>query len=161
MSRSALVDQALAQVRNLALELRPSMLDDLGLASALRWYVDRQARRAGLAVHFDLPVGPTGLVAEQETVCYRIVQEAVTNVIRHAQAKSLTVAMRRTEKGVQLLVRDDGLGFDVATTRARAVHRGQPGGAGHGGAGHVGRWHAGDPFGTWQWDNRQGELLKQ
>lgn len=119
-----IVDQTLQQVRNLSLDLRPSLLDDLGLVAALEWYVDRQAQRVGFVGHFtatphDLRVDPA-----LETVCFRVVQEALTNVVRHAQAQRVWVAVERSDSELHLQVRDDGVGFDVLSARERAVRGG-------------------------------------
>jgi signal transduction histidine kinase len=118
----AIVDQALQQVRSLSLDLRPSLLDDLGLVAALRWYLDRQGQRAGLAVEF--VADPPGLraAAELETACFRVAQEALTNIVRHAQAQRVWVELRQNEAELQMRIRDDGKGFDVAAARQRAVH---------------------------------------
>lgn len=118
-----IVEQTLQQVRNLSLDLRPSMLDDLGVVSALRWYIDRQAQRGGFEAEFtaDLPV--ERLPSEMETTCFRIVQEALTNVIRHAQAKHVWVSLRRTEGVLELQINDDGIGFDVDAVLERMAGR--------------------------------------
>src|SRR6266511_883496 len=86
-----IINRALQQVRELAFDLRPSLLDDLGLVAALRWYVDREAQRAGLMS--EVVAGPvdTRLPPELETACFRIAQEALTNVVRHAQARQVWV----------------------------------------------------------------------
>ena len=80
-----IVDRAIQQVRNLSLDLRPSMLDDLGLAAALRWLVDRQAQRAGLVAHFSVQSSGAHLPPDLATACFRVAQEALTNVMRHAR----------------------------------------------------------------------------
>src|SRR5262249_28752379 len=118
----ALVDQIIAQVRNLSLDLRPSMLDDLGLAPALEWYVDYQARRLNVVAHLDAGLGDTRLPAHLETACFRLVQEALTNVGRHAQAKEVWVRLRLDQEYLLLEVRDDGVGFDVTAAWQRATH---------------------------------------
>jgi signal transduction histidine kinase len=117
----AIVDQALQQVRNLSLDLRPSLLDDLGLVAALRWYLDRQAQRAGYKA--ELITQPPGLRASPnlETVCFRVVQEALTNIARHAQAKYVTVKLRQTDTELELQIDDDGTGFDVGAARQLAA----------------------------------------
>jgi signal transduction histidine kinase len=117
----AIVDHTLQQVRNLSVDLRPSLLDDLGLVAALEWYVDRQAKRVGFVGHCvadpqDLRVDPT-----VETVCFRVAQEALTNIARHAQATEVWVDLRRREQTLFLLVRDDGIGFDVSAARERVI----------------------------------------
>jgi signal transduction histidine kinase len=118
----AIVDHALQQVRTLSVDLRPSLLDDLGLVVALEWYVDRQAQRVGFVGHCvanppDLRVDPT-----VEIVCFRVVQEALTNIARHAQAKQVWVDLQRRERTLVLLIRDDGIGFDVSAARERVSH---------------------------------------
>lgn len=118
----AVVERALQQVRNISLDLRPSLLDDLGLAAALRWYVDSQARRAGLAASFSVTPSDLRLAADLETDCFRAAQEALTNVIRHAHATRVDVGLHSTGHGVRLTVRDNGVGFDVARTLERAGH---------------------------------------
>jgi signal transduction histidine kinase len=117
----AMVDQAIQQVRNLSLDLRPSLLDDLGLVAALRWYLDRQAQRVGYTA--ELIVDPPGIRASAslETACFRVVQEALTNIARHAQARNVRVELRRPRTELELLISDDGVGFDVAAARQRAA----------------------------------------
>lgn len=120
---STVIDQTLHYVRDLSLELRPSMLDDLGLVPAVRWYLSRQAERAGwkLDVQADESLSPPQSVA---IACYRVIQEAVTNIIRHSNATSVSVALRRHEGDLLLLVRDNGSGFEVQKALAEAT-RGQ------------------------------------
>ncbi|MEJ5199831.1 MAG: sensor histidine kinase, partial [Anaerolineae bacterium] len=110
----AVVERALQQVRNIALDLRPSLLDDLGLVPALRWYVDNQARRVGLAASFTATPADLRLPPHLETHCFRMAQEAITNVIRHAHATRMDVILNSTGHGVRLIVRDNGVGFNVA-----------------------------------------------
>jgi signal transduction histidine kinase len=117
-----IVERTLEQVRNLSLALRPSMLDDIGLSAALRWYLDRQAQRAGLAVQATLDPLTQPLDPDVETACFRLVQEAVTNVVRHARARSIRVTMCQTGMALELAIRDDGAGFDVAAAKERAAH---------------------------------------
>jgi PAS domain S-box-containing protein len=112
-----LVERVLQQVRELSLGLRPSLLDDLGLAAALRWFVDRQARRAGWTGHVDAHGLDHRFSAEIEIACFRIVQEAVTNVVRHAEARHVEVSARETDGGIAIAVRDDGRGMDICSTR--------------------------------------------
>lgn len=112
----------LEQVRDLSLDLRPSLLDDLGLVPALRWYSDRQSRRAGLSVQFQSESLEADLPVDVRITCFRIVQEALTNVVRHAQAQHVVVGLRQRERELELTVRDDGLGFDVDQALERASH---------------------------------------
>jgi PAS domain S-box-containing protein len=114
------VHQAVEQVRSLSLDLRPSSLGLLGLESALRVYLDRHARRAGLTLEFTSSLAGRRFAPTLETVCFRIVQEAVTNVLRHARASRCWVELR-IDGEVQLAVRDNGVGFDVTTARQGAL----------------------------------------
>jgi PAS domain S-box-containing protein len=116
----ALVDKAVEQVRDLTLDLRPPMLDDLGLIATLRWYADREAQRAGLVSHFVIKSAGTRLASECATACYRVVQEAVTNVIRHARARQVWIEFHEEAKEVRLTVRDDGVGFNPDLIESRA-----------------------------------------
>lgn len=113
------VDRALEQVRSLSLDLRPSLLDDLGLVATLRWYVARQARAASFTIHFSADEPAGRLSAVLETVCFRIAQEALTNIVRHARASEVWVQLR-CDAELCLSIRDDGVGFDLAQTEARA-----------------------------------------
>ena len=109
-----IVDEALDRVRELSLNLRPSLLDNLGLASALRWYVDRYARRSGIVADLKSDVEDgCRLRVELETACFRIVQEALTNVARHAQATHVSVRLTRVNGNLDLRISDNGVGFAV------------------------------------------------
>jgi two-component system sensor histidine kinase UhpB len=111
------IQSTLERVRQLSLSLRPPQLDDLGLAAALRSHLDRQARVAGLAPHFDASDAPHELSPDTETACFRVAQEAITNVLRHAQARNLWVRLYDDGGRLALSVRDDGSGFDVRAVR--------------------------------------------
>ena len=117
---TAVVTGLLDQVRGLALDLRPPMLDDLGLVQTLRWYLDQQLRPAGLAAQLRVRGLTTRLPPAVETVCFRVAQEALTNSIRHAQAQQVIVTLHTGGGEVQLAICDDGVGFDVARARAAA-----------------------------------------
>lgn len=116
-----IVERLIEQVRNLSLDLRPSILDDLGLVPALRWYVSRLKQEAEIAVQFVADSLDHRLSVEIETACFRIAQEALTNVVRHAKARQVTVELRQKEKELQLTTSDDGIGFDVKSANERAV----------------------------------------
>lgn len=122
-----IVEDALQQVRRLALALRPSMLDDLGLESALRWMANQQAEHSGFTVQFNIVPMETRLAPEIETACFRIVQETLTNIARHARAKHVTIELRREDDMLMMAVQDDGCGFDVSEARARAARGGSIG----------------------------------
>ncbi len=107
----ALVDQALAHTRDFAVELWPTVLDDLGLEPALRSLASRHTRD-GLACHVCAEcVGRMAFAIE--TACFRIAQEAITNVERHAGATRVDVVLRRIGDELELEIRDNGTGFDV------------------------------------------------
>lgn len=121
----SVIDEALKQVRQMSIDLRPSHLDDLGLSSALRWYIDRYARRSGSAVQFadEQPLDAPRLRRDLETACFRVVQEALTNVARHASARSILVRIVRNNGDLALNIEDDGDGFDVdAVSRYAGVN---------------------------------------
>ncbi len=115
-----IVDDALQQVRRLALALRPSMLDDLGLSAALQWIAKQTSERSGFAVTFHAERLEVRLAPEIETACYRIVQEALTNVSRYAQATQVAIDFYQDGESLVLNVKDNGLGFDVTAMRERA-----------------------------------------
>ena len=106
------VERAMGLVRDLSRELRPTVLDDLGLGAALRSYLDRQAEVSGLIP--DVIIDPADLRAapDVETACFRVVQEAVTNVMRHARATRVCVELRQCDSELKLVIRDNGIGFD-------------------------------------------------
>jgi signal transduction histidine kinase len=97
------------------------MLDDLGLEPALRWYTRQQAGLTGLQAAFEADTLKDRLDPVIETACFRVAQEALTNVSRHADARSLTVTLRQEDDRLHLVVRDDGVGFDVGAQRQQAV----------------------------------------
>ena len=112
----ALAVQIGQEVRSLAVQLRPSVLDDLGLLLALSNYVEQWSARAHIAVdlHSDgLDVGRLSLAVE--TTLYRLVQEALTNVLKHAEASQVSVIIERRADEVRLIVEDDGVGFSAPT----------------------------------------------
>ncbi len=106
-----LVDGALQTVKRIATELRPAVLDDLGLADALEWQTQEVARHADLAFSFSARPRPLTLERERSTAVFRICQEALTNVIRHAHATRVSVRLTRRADTVSLRVEDDGVGI--------------------------------------------------
>ena len=122
-----LAAQTLDEVRKLALELRPSVLDDLGLVAALRQYVRSTEERSGLAAQLTIigwDEGDPRLPAEVETALFRIAQEALTNAIRHAKATTVQVRLRSTVGAVTLEVRDDGVGMAAVPAHEAGEHLG-------------------------------------
>jgi signal transduction histidine kinase len=122
-----LAAQTLDEVRKLALELRPSVLDDLGLVAALRQYVRSTEERSGLPIHVWI-VGwddsDARLPPEMETALFRIAQEALTNTIRHARASSVQLRLRRDTRAVTLEICDDGVGLESGTPPRAGEHLG-------------------------------------
>jgi PAS domain S-box-containing protein len=116
----SILDQILQQVREISLDLRPPLLDDLGLAPALRWALDRCAQRAGLSAEFYADPNLQHADSEIETACFRVALEALTNITRHAKAQKVIMELRRSENALHLIVRDDGIGFDIADAAKRA-----------------------------------------
>ncbi|MGP0066577.1 MAG: PAS domain S-box protein [Isosphaeraceae bacterium] len=117
----AIVDDALNRVRGMALDLRPALLDDLGLVAALQWYVERHARRTNLEGRFIADPEDLRAAPEVETACFRVAQEALTNIARHARASRFSVELLQLNHGLELIVRDDGCGFDPAEAMVRAA----------------------------------------
>ena len=116
----AVIERLLQEARQLSLDLRPPLLDDLGLVPALRWCLDQQAQRADLRVEFFADPALERVDAAIETACFRVAQEALTNVVRHARAQTVSVELHRTPEALHLVVRDDGIGFDVMTAEQGA-----------------------------------------
>jgi len=106
-----LVVATLQDVRRLAVELRPTALDDFGLAAALERLTEGFAEQTGAAVEFESQLGDERLPEEIETALYRIVQEALTNVIKHAHAERVRIALRKSDGLVTARIEDDGRGF--------------------------------------------------
>ena len=113
----ALVVATLQDVRRLAVELRPAALDDFGLVSALERLTETFAEQTGLAVDFESALGSDRLPSDTETALFRIVQESLTNVVKHAQAQRVSISLTREGGFVTAVIEDDGTGFDAANTR--------------------------------------------
>jgi signal transduction histidine kinase len=109
-----LIDGLIGQVRALSLDLRPPLLDEMGLAPALEGYLHAVSARSGLAIRPQIDSNLALAAVDREIAVFRIVQEAVTNALRHANATSLDVSLTAATDGVAICVRDDGNGFDAA-----------------------------------------------
>jgi signal transduction histidine kinase len=116
-----LVVSTLQNVRRLAVELRPSALDDFGLGPALERLVATLREQSNLAVDLEARLGDERLPAEAETALYRIAQEALTNVVKHAAASHVSITLVRKQRSAVVVVEDDGRGFETDTTRADAL----------------------------------------
>jgi signal transduction histidine kinase len=110
-------------IHTLAYQLHPSVLEELGLAEALRAECERRGRRGGIAVSLDLCALPNALRHDAALSLFRVAQEALTNAIRHSEAQVVTVTLRTIEDGLLLAVGDDGVGFE-AERPGRARHLG-------------------------------------
>jgi len=109
---SNIVDRAIQQVRTMSHLLHPPLLDEVGLLSALSWYVDGLTKRSGIETSLDVePRDFPRLGAEVETAVFRIVQEALTNVFRHSEASKVWITMAQREGRIVVAVRDDGKGI--------------------------------------------------
>jgi PAS domain S-box-containing protein len=121
---SAIIDRAIQQVRTLSHLLHPPLLDEVGLLSALSWYVEGLSKRSGLETSLEVhPDDFPRLTTEVETAIFRIVQEALTNVFRHADAHKVWITLTRTDKRICVAVRDDGkgIGKKIAELRPDSV----------------------------------------
>jgi signal transduction histidine kinase len=107
-----LVVATLQDVRRLAVELRPKVLDDFGLVPALERLTESFAEQTGIVVHFESGLGDERLDPAVETALYRIVQESLTNVVKHAAARSVSIVLARKPDTVAIVIEDDGHGFD-------------------------------------------------
>lgn len=104
--------RALEEMRKSILDLRPSALDDLGLAPAIRWYAESRLKPAGLNVHWDAPREPDHLPEPTAIALFRITQEAITNTVKHAQAHQVWIRISCEDSVIAIEVQDDGRGFD-------------------------------------------------
>lgn len=123
----ALVDEMLIRVRSLAQSLRPPMLDDLGLVPTLNWHVAEYRARTEIAVELRHDGFHRRFAPEVEIAVYRIFQEALTNIARHAHAKLARAWFEYRESTIHLAIEDDGAGFDTASTFARSSGSGLSG----------------------------------
>ena len=115
----ALVGELQARVREMSLQLRPSILDDLGLLPALMWHFERFTRLTGVRVNCrHMGVEETRFPQEVETAAYRVAQEALTNVDRHARVHEVTVRLWAVQENLGLEIEDQGVGFDATSVLA-------------------------------------------
>ena len=112
---------ALQDVRRLAVELRPAVLDDFGLVAALERLTEAFAEQTGIRVDFHSALGEKRLPGEVETALYRVVQESLTNIVKHANARSVSISVARRDSAVAAVIEDDGAGFDQRAVREGGV----------------------------------------
>ncbi|PWT76962.1 MAG: hypothetical protein C5B46_00490 [Proteobacteria bacterium] len=109
----ALLDSTVAAVRRIAMELRPLMLDDLGLIATIEWLASDFSARTGIKLNLDLPETEMALDPEVSTALFRVLQESLTNVARHSGADRVEVKLMLSASEARLRVRDNGSGFDA------------------------------------------------
>src|SRR5579863_5309959 len=116
-----MLDDSVGVVRNMALLLRPSMLDDLGLVPALQWQAREVSKRTGVRVKVAAESVSEELPEEHKTCIYRIVQEALHNIVKHADARDVKVTVRQEVDRIWLAIQDDGKGFDTQMERGMGL----------------------------------------
>jgi PAS domain S-box-containing protein len=116
----ALVESAIREVRSLAYSLRPQILDDLGLPQALGWLVERARERTGVAAVAQVTIPDVSIDPVTSAACFRIAQEALTNVARHSHASRVIVSLAADARSLVLRIEDDGEGFDLDAVHNRA-----------------------------------------
>jgi signal transduction histidine kinase len=110
-----LIDESLAEARTISYLLHPPLLDDIGIASAARWYLDGFAKRSGIEVSADIPDSATRMPREIELALFRVLQESLTNIHRHAKSSSAEVSLQVLKDRAVLRVRDRGKGIPSET----------------------------------------------
>jgi len=121
---SKLIDQGIDLKRRIIENLRPSLLDHLGLASAVQWYVDEACKSANLECNLRIADNLERMPADLEIALYRLVQESVTNIVKHAKARRIDVTVERVAKGLNVVIADDGAGIqdlEAAKTRSHGL----------------------------------------
>ncbi|MBE7542169.1 MAG: ATP-binding protein [Bryobacteraceae bacterium] len=116
-----LAEQTMKTVRDLAMGLRPSILDDFGLGPAIEWQAREFSRRTGVPAHVEVNGSLNGLTEGDRTSLFRIVQEALTNITKHASASEIRIALTAGDQGVMLRVEDNGKGMDPQDARGRGL----------------------------------------
>lgn len=120
-SAMQMADEAIQTVRGLAMELRPALLDQLGLEAALKWQLDEFTRRTGISTALEVSSECPNVDGQFSISAYRIIQEALTNSWRHSGANRILVTLRATDRAFEAVVEDNGRGFDPVEARARSV----------------------------------------
>lgn len=116
--------RTLEEIRKLTLDLRPTVLDDLGLIPAIRWYAENRLKPQGVKVQLETAGIERRLPPELETALFRVAQEAVANIARHAEAENVVISLSFSQSSVVIEVEDDGKGFDLAAV-SRTVDKGR------------------------------------
>jgi signal transduction histidine kinase len=116
-----LATAALEELRRIIYDLRPTILDDLGLVSAIRWYARTHLESQGIQVGLHVPEEDIGLPEETATTLFRISQEAINNILRHAKANTAIITLTPCRETVCLEIKDDGVGFDINSLSTEAA----------------------------------------
>ena len=116
------LEQALASKSRIIEELRPTLLDNLGLVAALRWLTEESARSSGMDVEHRFPSDPLPTLGPQSIALFRLVQEALSNVLRHARARKVVIEMTKERDCLVLGIRDDGIGISPEHLRSIESH---------------------------------------
>lgn len=122
-----MIDGMIRQARDIALGLRPPLLDEAGLVAALDQHLKTLGGRSGVRIELDAEQGDGNVPPEMSLTVFRLVQEAVNNALRHAQATTIRVTLRDDSDALHLTIEDDGVGFDreaVAQRTKRGEHLG-------------------------------------
>jgi signal transduction histidine kinase len=114
-----LIDRLAEEVRSLSAELRPGMLDDLGLCAAIEWHVGRFSERTAIPCELSLPEDDSAVSPVHATAVYRILQELLTNVARHSQATRVRIRLERSDGNLVLTVEDNGKGIDKKSIESK------------------------------------------
>ena len=115
LEAKTLTVRTIEELHRLIFDLRPSVLDDLGLLSAIRWYAERHLERRGITVHFEFSGAEGRKPPELETALFRVVQETITNIAKHARAETVLIQILERDDQVSIEIEDDGEGFDPAS----------------------------------------------
>ena len=122
-----LVDSISEQIHELSIDLRPSILDDLGLVPTIRWHLNKYSKKTGIKAKLELTNLEERLDKNIETTIYRVVQEALNNIIKHAAAKSVTIRLKRRKKLLYVSIEDNGKGFDLQNVLENNIQEGKIG----------------------------------
>jgi signal transduction histidine kinase len=108
-----LINRAIDEVRDISLNLRPSLIDDLGLTSAIKWYVEKIKEKSNLEINYILEFDPKEFSKDFSITIFRIIQEGLTNVVRHAEATEVLLKVIQEDNEIEIFIKDDGKVFDV------------------------------------------------
>jgi signal transduction histidine kinase len=112
-----LTQKTIEEVRRIVKDLRPSILDDLGILATINWFCrEFQGIYAGIRIKRDIGIQESDIPSSLKTVIYRILQEALNNVAKHSQADLIQLALEKSDSGIELKIQDNGVGFDLAKT---------------------------------------------